>query len=104
MFNSYTWVGYFLFCGQLATFCFILRYFEEPERKVRRKAPPLAPCVSETVGKVVTLGGLFPWMRVWTDRWLFVTGSWMVFFINFRCGFEPQLDEPPLNEPSETAI
>ena len=28
--------------------------------------------------------GLFPWGRVWTDRWLRVTGSWMVFAINFR--------------------
>ena len=48
VFNSYTWVGCFLFHGQLATFCFILRYFKEPERKQRRKAAPLAPCGSET--------------------------------------------------------
>lgn len=84
VFNSYTWVGYFLFVGQVATLCFILRYFEEPERKERRKAPTLQPCGSTTVGNVVTLWGLFPWMRVWTDRWLRITGSWMIFFINFR--------------------
>ena len=78
VFNNFTWVGYCLFLGQLAVLLFILKKFEEPERKARRKATPLAPCGSETVGKVVTVGGLFPWMRVWTDRWLFITGTWMV--------------------------
>ena len=84
VFNSYTWVGYFLFCGQWAVLTFILCCFHEPPRKARRKPPPLTPCGSEVVGSVATVGGLFPWGRVWTDSWLHKTGCWMIFLCNFR--------------------
>ena len=57
VFNSYTWVGYFLFCGQWAVLTFILCCFKEPPRKARRKPPPLTPCDSELVGNVATVGG-----------------------------------------------
>ena len=79
-----TWVDYFLFCGQWAVLTFILCCFKEPPRKARRKPPPLTPCDSEVVGNVATVGGLFPWGRVWTDSWLHKTGSWMIFLCNFR--------------------
>ena len=88
VFNSYTWVGYFLFTGQWIVLTFILCCFNEPARKQRRQAAPLAPCGNETVGKVATIGGLFPYARIFLDSWLHKTGCWMVFLANFRNNYQ----------------
>lgn len=79
VFNSYTWVGYFLLTGQLIVLVFILFCFREPARQQYRKPPPLGK-----VGNVLTLCGLFPWTRVFLDPWLHKTGSWLIFINNFR--------------------
>ena len=83
-FDNFTWVGYFLVCGQLLILAAILCVFEEPQRRPRKQPPPLEPCGSRQLGSCVTLGGLFPWARVWVDPWLRKTNSWVMLFLNFR--------------------
>jgi len=82
VFNRYTWVGYFLLCGQLAVLAFIVCCFKEPHKGPFRRPHPMSCAAS-----VLTLGGLFPWMRVWIDPWLRKTGCWFIFVNNFRNNF-----------------
>ena len=39
------------------------------------------------MGQCLTLGGLFPYMRLWVDPWLRQTGAWFIFVLNFRNAF-----------------
>jgi len=85
VFNSYTWVGWFLFSCQLVCMMFIHFCFTEPATRRpanSRKQEPV-PCINTCL----TLGGFFPWGRLFVDQWLRVTGAWVCFVLNFRNQF-----------------
>uniref|UniRef100_A0A7S2AVG5 Major facilitator superfamily (MFS) profile domain-containing protein n=1 Tax=Octactis speculum TaxID=3111310 RepID=A0A7S2AVG5_9STRA len=50
--------------------------------KLHKAAKPLS-----RFGRIVTLGGLFPWPRVFLDPWLRITGCWSMYCMNFRNNF-----------------
>lgn len=82
VFNSYTWVGWFLFTCQLVCMVFILLCFKEPKVRKFRKADPL-----QGWRHYVTFGGFFPWGRLWVDPWLRETKAWVMFAVNLRNQF-----------------
>lgn len=83
VFNSFTWVGWFLFLIQLLCMLFILFCFTEPAKRVERGRSTQI----KGIGRCLTLGGLFPWGRIASDPWLYLTKAWVCFGLNFRNQF-----------------
>lgn len=84
VFNSYTWVGWFLLFCQTLCLIFIHWKFTEPtDRQWQRAGIPLEGCVAQCV----TARGYIPWGRLWVDPWLRLTHSYIIFMINFRNQF-----------------
>jgi hypothetical protein len=82
VFNNYTWVGWFLFICQGICLCSLVIFYKEPERAEAVAATEIGPC-----GKCVTLGGFFPWGRLFADKFIYESGAWFCYILNFRNQF-----------------
>lgn len=80
-FDNFTWVGYFLCAFQILLVMVVVFVFVEPQEQnsTRAAAPP-----STWLIRAATLGDLFPWPRVFLDRWLHKTRAWILLVNNFR--------------------
>lgn len=84
VFNSYTWVGYFMMVAQAMALIFVCACFEEPEVRARKSRNTIIDDAASLPGKVATLWGCFPYGRIWVDSWLRQTGAWVILIFNFR--------------------
>lgn len=84
VFNSFTWVGWFLLFCQMLCMIFIEICFTEPSDRNWQSA---GRALEGNLQKCVTLYGFVPWGRLFVDRWLHITHAWVCFSINFRNQF-----------------